>query len=195
MDTMFLGLLGFCLFFVFLRALPDYFKQEQGTAIIWGEAGASGVTATLTFEALANAAGRMGAAVDLGAAWDQEYMVALWIETGTAPTLGAVYELYLACSHDNSNWPGNVTGSDAAYPATVADNKKRLWPPVTMLVCTADANTVLKQQPVIWRPSARYVAPVVINLSGQAVRDEVTATNNDSRVILVPLRSLVQDSA
>jgi hypothetical protein len=42
-------------------ALPDSFKVSQGTAIIWGEAGASGVTHTLSFDALANAAARQGA--------------------------------------------------------------------------------------------------------------------------------------
>jgi hypothetical protein len=179
-------------------ALPDYAKIEPGTAIIWGESGATGlsltVTKTLSFDALANAAGRMGASADLGAQFDEEYAVIFIVETGTAPTAGNTVELYFACSHDNTNWPGKVTGSDAAYPATVADNKKQLEF-VTQLVATGDSNTVLQQAPVIWRPSARYVAPVVVNLLGQAIRDEVTATNNDSRVVLVPRRLLVQDTA
>lgn len=176
-------------------ALPDYLKFEQGTAIVWGEAGGSGVTNTLSLDALATAAGRMGAGVDLGAAWDQDYAVYLWVETGTAPTAGNTVELYLASSHDNSNWPGKVTGSDAAYPATVANNKLQLGPPVSILIATNDGNTVLRAQPVIWTPPARYVAPVVVNLLGQAFRDEATASNNESRVILVPLRTLVQDAA
>lgn len=176
-------------------ALPDYFKIEQGTAVIWGEAGGSGVTNTLSLDALADAAGRMGAAVDLGAQWDEEYYVEFRVETGTAPTAGNTAELYLATSYDNTNWPGKVTGSDAAYPATVANNKKQLGAPVAILVATNDGNTVLIQQGVIWRPQARYVAPVVINLLGQAFRDEATASNNDSRVIIVPRRSLIQDTA
>lgn len=175
--------------------LPDYIKFEAGTSVVWGEAGASGVTNTMTFEALASAAGRMGAAVDLGAAWDQEFAVYFYVETGTAPAAGVVAELYFASSIDNTNWPGKVTGSDAAYPATVANNKLQLGPPVTVLVATADANTTLRQQPVLWTPPARYVAPVVVNLLGQAFRDEATATNNDTRVILVPLRSLIQEAA
>ena len=176
-------------------ALPDYLKAEHGTAIVWGESGASGVTNTLSLDALANGSGRMGAAVDLGAAWDDEYFVYLRIETGTAPTAGNAVELYLAWSHDNSNWPGKVTGSDAAYPTTVADNKKQLGPPVTVLVATNDATTTLQQNGVLIRARARYVTPVVVNLMGQAVRDEVTASNNDSRVVMVPRRLLVQDSA
>jgi len=176
-------------------ALPDYFKIEQGTAIVWGESGGSGVTNTLSLDALADAAGRMGAAVDLGAVFDEEYMVILVAETGTAPTAGKTVELYMASSHNNTNWPGKVTGSDAAYPATVADNKKQLGTPVSILIATADANTILRQQPEIWRPPARYVAPVVVNLLGQSFRDETTASDNDSRVILVPRRLLVQESA
>lgn len=176
-------------------ALPDYFKQEQATAVIWGESGGSGVTNTLSLDALANASGRMGAAVDLGAVWRRWYLLMLWVETGTAPTAGNVVELYMACSHDNSNWPGKVTGSDAAYPTTVADNKKQLGNPASILVATNDGTTVLKQQPQLWRPAGRYVAPVVVNLLGQAFRDEATASNNDSRVILVPIDSLIQDAA
>ena len=38
--------------------LPDYIEVTQGTAIIWGEAGATGptVTNTLSLDALANGA-------------------------------------------------------------------------------------------------------------------------------------------
>lgn len=176
-------------------ALPDYFKIEQGTAVIWGESGGSGVTKTLSLDALANGSGRMGASADLGATWDEEYAVYLEVETGTAPTAGNTVELYLACSYDNALWPGKVTGSDAAYPTTVVDNKKQLGVPAAILIASADANTVLVQGPTIWRPQARYVTPVVVNLLGQAVRDQTTNSNNGSRVILVPRRYLIQETA
>jgi hypothetical protein len=178
-------------------ALPDYLKFEPGTAIVWGEAGATGpvVTNTLSLDALANGAGRMGAVADLTADYDQDYAVFLWVETGTAPTAGTTVELYLAASHDNSNWPGKVTGADAAYPATVSANKLQLGPPVSVLIATADTNTILRQAPMIWTPPARYVAPVVVNVLGQTFRDQATNSNNGSRVILVPMRTLVQDTA
>jgi hypothetical protein len=140
----------------------------------------------------------MGASADLGAQWYEEQFVWLIIETGTAPTAGNTVELYIACSHDNTNWPGQVTGSDAAYPATptsVANNKKQLGVPVSVLIAIASGNAVLKQQPVIWRPQARYVAPVVINLLGQTIRNETTPADNDSRVVIVPRRLVIQDSA
>lgn len=173
-------------------ALPDYLKASQGTAVIWGESGASGVTKTLTLDALANAAGRMGASADLSATWDQDYLVYLYIETGTAPTAGNTVELYMACSYDNSVWPGKVTGSDAAYPTTVANNKLQLEL-VQVLVATGDSNTTLVQAPTLWRPKGRYVTPVVVNLLGQAIRNETTDSDNDSRVILVPYKSSIED--
>lgn len=177
-------------------ALPDYFKQSAGTQIVWGESGASGVTNTLTFEALANGAARMGAEADLGANWEQRYFLQLIIETGTAPTAGTTVSLYMACSQDGSTYPGGVTGSDAAYKASEeAEWLVQLGGPACYLVATNDANTVQVQQPVIWEPKGRYVAPVVYNQLGQAVRDETTATDNDSRVILTPVNSQVQESA
>ncbi len=176
-------------------ALPDYFKAELGTAVIWGEAGGSGVTATMAVNALADAGGWMGASVDLGVDWDQEQLAILLVETGTAPAAGTTVELYFAFSYDNTTWPGKVTGSSAAYPATISLNKKQLGLPSVILVATNDGNTILKQQPEIIRPKGRYTAPVIVNLLGQAFRNEGTASNNDTRAILVPLRALVQDTA
>jgi hypothetical protein len=175
-------------------ALPDQIKIQQGTAIIWGEAGASGVTATLSLDALANAAARMGASVDLGATHEDEYEVYLVVETGTAPTAGTTVDLYLVCSHDGTNWPAKVTGSDAAYTLGTSDaNLRQAGAAVVSLMATNDTDTVLRQAPAIWRPKGRWVAPIVDNNLGQAIRDEATATNNDSRVILVPRQLVITD--
>lgn len=178
-------------------ALPDYFKIEPGTAVIWGEAGASGVTHTLSLDALADGTARMGAVADLGAQFDEEYMVMLVIETGTAPTAGTRVDLYLPTTHSTSFYPGGVTGSDGAWPSDSNEDEwaLQLGAPVCSLIATADGNTTQVQAPVIWRPAGRYVVPVVDNNLGQAVRDEATATDNGSRVILVPRRLLVQDAA
>ena len=177
--------------------LPDYFKVEPGTAIIWGEAGASGVTNTLSLDALADGTARMGAVADLGAQFDEEYSVMLVVETGTAPTAGNRVDLYLVCTHGTAYYPGGVTGSDGAWPGDSNEDEwaLQLGAPVVSLIATNDADTVQIQAPVIWRPAGRYVVPVVDNNLGQAIRDEATASNNDSRVILVPRRMLVQDAA
>jgi len=175
-------------------ALPDYSEITQGTAIIWGEAGASGVTATISLDALANGAARQGASVDLGSNFADEYLVYLRVETGTAPTAGNTVDLYLLSSYDNSNWPAKATGSDAAYTLGTSDaNLKQAGPPVMSLVATADANTVLEQAGVVWRPRGRYVTCIVDNNLGQAIRDETTATDNGSRVILVPRRVAINE--
>ena len=178
-------------------ALPDYVKIEPGTAIIWGEAGASGVTLTLSLDALADGTARMGAVADLGATWDEEYSVMLVVETGTAPTAGNRVDLYLPCTHSASYYPGGVTGSDAAWPADSNEDEwaLQLGAPACSLIATNDGNVTQVQAPVIWRPSGRYVVPVVDNNLGQAFRDQATANNNTSRVILIPRRLLIQDSA
>ena len=169
-------------------ALPDSFKVSQGTAIIWGEAGASGVTHTLSFDALGNGSAIQGGSADLGADWDRDYAVYLIIETGTAPTAGNTVDLYLISSRDGSEWPAKVTGTAGSYTLGTSDaNLRQAGPAVTSLVATADANTVLVQAPVVWRPIGRYVAPIADNNLGVAVRDETTATDNASRVILIPL--------
>jgi hypothetical protein len=161
---------------------------------VWGEAGASGVTATLSLDGLANGAARQGASVDLGANFADEYIVELRVETGTAPTAGNEVNLYLISSTDNTNWPAKVTGSDGAYTLGTNDaNLRQAGPPVTTLVATNDGNTVLVQNQSIWRPRGRYVVPIVDNNLGQAFRDETTATDNGSRVILTPRRTVIND--
>ncbi len=178
-------------------ALPEYLMRELGsTPIIWGEAGASGVTKTLTFEALAAGSARMGAKADLGAAWDDEYILQLIIESGTAPTAGGTVDLYMACSYNDTTWPAGITGSDGAWPADGNEDEwsPQLGAPVISLVATNDGTTIMVQNPVIWRPTSRYVVPVVDNNMSQAIRDEATATNNDSRIILIPRRLLIQDT-
>jgi len=108
------------------------------------------------------------------------------VETGTAPTAGNTAEAYLSESGTTSNFPGKVTGADAAYPTTVAANKLQLGIPASVLIATNDGNTVLFQASQIWTPSCRYVAPVVVNLLGQAFRDETTNSDNNSGIVLIP---------
>lgn len=175
-------------------ALPDYVEVTQGTAVIFGESGASGVTHALSLDGLANGSARMSAASDLGADFAEEYLVFFRVETGTAPTAGNTVDLYLLSSYDNTNWPAKVTGSDAAYTLGTSDaNLRQAGPPVVVLIATADGTTVLEQAPVIWRPRGRYVVALVDNNSGQAIRDETTNTDNGSRVILVPRRIKLND--
>lgn len=176
-------------------ALPDTIKAVPGTPIIWGEAGASGVTLTLSLDALADGTARMGAVADLGASWDMDYSVMLVVETGTAPTAGNRVDLYLPCTHSTSYYPGGVTGSDGAWPGDSNEDEwaLQLGAPACSLLATNDGNVTQVQAAVLWRPSGRYVVPVVDNNLGQAFRDHATASDNTSRVILIPLTVTVTD--
>ena len=175
-------------------ALPDYIQLTQGTAIVWGESGASGVTAVCSLNNLAGGSAQQGASVDLGANWEDEYTAILAIETGTAPTAGNTYELYFGFSHDNTNWPAKMTGSSGAYTLGTSDaNLRQIGTPAVVLTVTNDGNTLLIQTGSIIRPRARYVAPLVDNNSGQATRNQATASNNLSRVYLVPRRLIIND--
>lgn len=176
-------------------ALPDHFLTDfAATAHVFGEAGASGVTATLTFEALASGSARMSAEVDLGATPPQRVQVELRIETGTAPTAGGTYDLYAAWSIDGTNYPGGVSGSDGAWPS---DGNEDEWAVqldyIGSLVVTNDGTTVQKQAPWVIDVRGRFLAVVVDNNTSQAVRDETTATDNDSRVIVTPIDDQIED--
>lgn len=174
-------------------ALPDFIDQTQGTPIIWGENNASGVTHVLSVDGLANGSARMGAAADLGADFAAKYALYLLVETGTAPTAGLTVDVYLCWSYDNATWPAKVTGSDGAYTLGASDANLRQAGNPYSLIATNDANTVLVQSPYIVYPRSRYVVPIFDNNLGQAVRDEATATNNGTRIILVPIRDKVVD--
>lgn len=184
-------------------ALPDYSGLVQGTPIIWGESGASGVTHTMSLDALANGTAQQGASADLALSLSggavlllpQFCYVYLSVETGTAPTAGLTVELYLVSSYNNTLWPAKATGSNGSYTLGTSDaNLRQAGNPVVSLSATNDGNTVLTQAPSIWVPRGRYVAPIVDNNLGQAFRDEATASNNDSRVIVVPVYPAIVDA-
>jgi hypothetical protein len=181
--------------------LPDFAGTVQGTAIVWGESGATGVTKVLSFNNLANGAAQQGASADLalsvgGILLLPEFCwVYLSIETGTAPAASTSFEAYLVSSWDNTVWPAKVTGSNGSYTLGTSDaNLRQAGPPVVSLVATADGSTVLTQVPSVWYPKGRYVAPIADNNLGQAVRNETTATNNDSRLVVVPVYPAIVDA-
>lgn len=177
-------------------ALPDYTRWTPGTAIVWGESGASGVTKTLSFDALASGSARMGASADLGATVPTHILVEARNESGTAPTAGGANDTYLAWSSDNTNWPAGVSGSDGAWPSDGNEDEwaKQLGAPVLSVVATNDGTTVQGQNGVLVPVRGRYVVPILDVNWDQALRDEVTATNNDSRIVITPMTLTQEDS-
>ena len=87
-----------------------------------------------------------------------------------------------------------MTGSDAAWPGDSNEDEwaLQLGAPAVSLIATNDTATQV-QAPVIWRPSGRYVVPVVDNNLGQAFADATPNSANASRVILVPLVATITD--
>ena len=171
-------------------------KTLGGTPIVWGETGAAGVTNAITLDALASGSARMGVYADLGEYFDEEYLLEALIESGVAPTAGLNVDVYLVWSRDGTTWPAGVTGADAAWPADGNEDEwaKQLGLPAISVVSTNDATVIQAQQPVVVRAKARYVTVVVDNNWDQAIRDETTATDNDSRIKLTPIRSLAADA-
>jgi hypothetical protein len=164
-----------------------------GTSVIWGEDGATGlslsVTNTLSFNGLASTKARMGDYVDLGATWKRLYAVQLFVECDTAPAASTTAELWFARSVDGTNWHAGVTGSDGAWMDAQENEWKRQlgYMPALIMTATNDGSVVQASPPELWVPSARYIAPVVINLLGVALKTEGTASDNDSRVVLTPI--------
>ncbi len=183
-------------------ALPDFIDVKQGPEYVFGEPTATDVTHSLSLNGLASGSARMSASADLGESFSDEYIVYFRVETatGTAPTAGNTCELWLVSSNDNSTWPGFVSGGDGAYPpsaqtaATLAQALPLLGPAACVLVTTPEADKVIRQSPVIWRPRGRYVVAVVRNSLGVAIKTEGTPASNDSRVLLVPRRVQVSET-
>jgi hypothetical protein len=166
--------------------LPDYPVVSIGAnPIIWGPNGASGVTHDLSLDALADGTAQMGVYADLGATRADTWGCMLIVETGTAPAAGKTADLYFAESYTNGSFPGGVSGSDAAWPA---DSNEDEWAKqlryMMSLVATNDGNVTQIQAPIRFRPTGRYIAPVVDNNLGVAFMDTTPNSNNTSRVII-----------
>lgn len=135
---------------------------------------AGSIQGQLTLVSLADGAARQGVKVDLGATRASKYSVTLRVEYDVAPVSGTICSLYYAPSpHATAATanPGGASGSDAAYTGTagdsLADSLKQL-DLIGVLICTADAATVVQQQTFVYSPSERYGMPVVFNEGGQA---------------------------
>lgn len=163
---------------------------DQGTAIVWGTSGGSGVTNNILLDALASNAAREGAAVDLGATFAEWWSLYVWMETGTAPTADTSVDVWLNWSYDNTNWSGGGTGTDASFTIGTNDANLRLVGRGSQsgnVLVTATGNTLFKAGPFPVRAMSQYVSPIVVNRMNQGLRDHATASDNASRVILVPL--------
>lgn len=157
--------------------MPTEKLLKQGTAIVLR---ASGGNVVFTPQNNANNVARMSASIDLGARFADRYNVELQSKLQSAPTAGLGIEVYWATSKDNSVWPGKVTGTDGAYPATIDDNKKQL----TLLGNLTCHNTTDAQiDTVALAPLGQYGVIVWVNKTGQTLTDVAA----DHIVTLTPI--------
>lgn len=179
-------------------ALPDSFRIQYGTPIIWGEDNATGglgdVTHTLDADALASGSARGGDYADLGADWDQKYGLQIAWETGTAPTAGGLIDVALGWSRISTKFPGGLSGTAGAWPADGNEDEwmKQLGFTYSLPV-TNDGNTEQISNVFPVYPKGRYVVAVVDNNTDQAGRDQATASNNLFRIVLAPWEYFVKD--
>lgn len=139
--------------------------------VTWKSSGGSGV---ITFSSIANAAGRLGDRVDLGAilasgtsaraSYYRWYVTTQCQASGLA--LGNTLDLYFACWNDDTTPAqpdGNVGASDAGF--SVAATLAQLHPAGSVYVDSTAGATTLASSGFIWLPY-RYVSPVLWNNSG-----------------------------
>ena len=158
---------------------------KQGTSKVWKKTAGD---YTITLASLASLAGREGVKGDLGATFAPRYAVTLEINLDAAPTAGKTIELYWGASHDNSTFPGGLSGADALYKTGEEDEWKKQLLLIGCLVVTADADAVVQTQVFVFSPPARYGAPMVLNKSGQAFEGD----DDSHQITFTPLIDEVQ---
>lgn len=177
-------------------ALPDYFKNEQGTAKTWK---ASGGDYLLTPAGVTNGQARQGAKGDLGATWAQRWSVLFSTGLASAGTNGNEVELYWAPSPtataalDNPGGSGVVTGTDGAFSSsTFVEEHKLMLDFIGSLPVSNNAGTGKQSIIMEFFPKHRYGAPVIVNKSGQTLVGDSSNTIHEVR--LTPVEELVQDT-
>ncbi len=140
------------------------FKVQDGTPIRWAEPTASPTPDNnLSLNALATVVGRQGVKQDLGATRAEIFGFRFKTDFTTNPTAGDLVRLFIGFSEDNTNFAGELTGTDAAFSDT--DIMKHLSELRPLVV---DASTAAQQVVGKFRATARYCAPVVFNATGIA---------------------------
>lgn len=153
----------------------------QGTPIVWK---ASGGDYLLTCTSVGAGAGRQGAKGDLATnsptagEFAPEYNMMFQTKWATAPTVGKPLRLLVAFSPDNTNFPGEVGASDAAF-----NTSAYLLQMVELRPLYAENDTNAQVYVGIMKPLARYVVPVIRNDSDQAL----SSTAGDHILTFTPL--------
>lgn len=173
---------------------------NEGTPIVWadigGDFGDSPIAGTvqITLAALASTAARQGVKVDLGDPRAEVYEVTLRLEWDVAPADGTSASLYFSPSHAAAAGTANAggaSGTDAAYTGTAGSTiaESLLQCDLALVLpCTNDAAAIVQQITGKYRPSSRYISPIVLNEGGQALEGD----DIEMSIILIPLPFEIQ---
>lgn len=160
-----------------------------GTPKTWSTTG----DYTITLTSLANAAGREGGKGDFYSATyglPEELEVRFETAVNATATQGNVVELWIGESDNataGTDNPGNLTGADAGL--SNPDELKLQCNLVGALALSNARTTSIQKQRFKYYPTARYLIPLVVNLSGQALH----ATAGNHKIVITPYYRQVQD--
>lgn len=157
--------------------------QAPGDVIVWA---ASGGDAAITLASLAANSGRQGALHDFGvAARPYRFAWRAWVRLASAPTVGAVVELYW-----NTSDGTHADNSDGAGDAAVsAEDKLRNLRFLGVIVMDQAAANVEFVASGVFEHHHRYGAPVFWNRNASAA---LTANAADHGFSLLPVPDEVQ---
>lgn len=154
--------------------------QYYGTAKTWKS---SGGDAAFTGTSVANAAGRIGGALDMGTPRAGRYRVQIQLKMAATPTSGTILQWYLVRSDDNTTRDANLGSSDAA----VSDAD---LPPQCLFLGNMTLDNVTTQQVCSFEidTGARYLSILLWNASGTAL----SSTAADHIITITPIITQVQ---
>ena len=103
---------------------------------------AADVTCTLASLATSSTllVGRESAAVDNSSNLYLDYLVSGKITTGTSPTASKSVQVWAVASWDGTTWPAGFSGSDAAGPTLIVENKNSALALVAAISTTSSSN-------------------------------------------------------
>lgn len=134
---------------------------------------------------------RQSQTIDLGAEWDQSFMIETEFELAATPTAGNAINIHGSFNTATGAGKANTSGSDAAYTG-YSNNISDALRQIELLgvhVCTSQATaTVQKCDAGTFRARGRYLNLVVHNQSGAAFHS--SDTNCLIRLIPVGVRGV-----
>ena len=161
--------------------------QASETSTVWTDA-TTGGDKLFDFGGIVNSTGQCGAYLDLGASprADVYELVVVLDGHASAPTLDSVFEIFITESNATTGFDGQLTTdpTDIAEGA-VSLNQARMNCRFLGEIKTVSANAAdILQKRFVFRTSARYIAPIILNVSGTSLK--TTADSHTMTLTPIP---------